>query len=91
MIMVSANAGALANAARVRGMSKRARTVRDMSAMAVFLRSTAFEDEGGLSVKRHGGENPSVNKSSRINGAARRRISRPQAFNDYLREVSRVI
>jgi hypothetical protein len=45
-----------------------------MSAMAVFLRSTTLENEGGLPVKRQQGENPSVNKSSRINGAAQRRI-----------------
>ncbi|MBW4986214.1 hypothetical protein KZZ07_27240, partial [Mameliella sp. CS4] len=56
------------------GISKRARTVRDMTAMVVVLRATARENEGGLSVKRRQGENPSVNKSSWINGAALRRI-----------------
>jgi hypothetical protein len=46
MMMVSANAGALTMAARVRGMSKSARTARDMRAMAVILRTATFEDEG---------------------------------------------
>jgi len=55
MMIVSANAGVLARAARVRGMSKSARTAGDMRAMAVVLRSAAFDAEGGLAVKRGDG------------------------------------
>jgi hypothetical protein len=81
MMMVSANAGALASAARVKGMSKSARTARDMRTMAVVLRAAALEGEGGLSVKRSGVENPSLNKSltSRRDGSAGARAFNGQA------------
>ncbi|AMW83763.1 hypothetical protein AK972_2963 [Pseudomonas yamanorum] len=47
MMMVSANTGVLASAAHIKGMSSRVRTARDMNAMAMVLRHTAFEVEGG--------------------------------------------
>jgi hypothetical protein len=47
MIMVSANTGVLASAAHIKGMNSRARTARDMNVMAMVLRRTTLEVEGG--------------------------------------------